>query len=93
MAKVVQDYLIGTPLLHDHTPEYDARYVNVTGDTMTGELTMGTNAIVLEDSAGVEWKLTVNTDGALVTTEVVPILPLEGNPIGLLLTLTYAADQ
>ena len=41
----------------------------------------------------VEWKLTVNTDGALVTTEVVPILPLEGNPIGLLLTLTYAADQ
>ena len=54
MAKVVEDLLLDTELLHDHIPDYDPRYVNITGDTMTGNLIMGTNFLILglENSQG-----------------------------------------
>ena len=49
--------------------QLDDWYVNVEGDTMTGQLNMQDNAIILQDSNGANWLLTVNTDGALVTTQ------------------------
>lgn len=69
----------------------DSRYVNVDGDAMTGTLTMGTNPIKMVDSSGGNWLLTVNTDGALVTTKVTS--PVIGNPLGLGLLFTYSEDQ
>lgn len=36
------------------------------------------------------WDMSIDDTGALVSTKRVPITPATGNPIGLLLTLTYA---
>ena len=87
------DKLLG-PLIHNHKSgditDGDSRWVNASGDTMTGVLNMGTNAIRMTDSNGVVWNLTLNTDGALVTT--VNTSPLQGNPVGLLLAITYPSD-
>lgn len=47
----------------------DTRYVNVTGDTMTGTLDVQTNGVVLQAAGTIA----------------------AGNPVGLLLSLTYAA--
>lgn len=47
------------------------------------------NSIILVDSNGVQWELTVDTDGALITTPLNQIQ--SGNPVGLLLSLTYPA--
>lgn len=66
------------------TSDADDAYVNANGDTMTGPLDMGTNAILLQDTDGIKWILTVNTDGSLQTS-----MSMAGNPIGLLLALTY----
>lgn len=65
----------------------DARWVNVTGDTMTGTLDMGTNAIILRSSDGSRWALTVGNDGALHTDL---LLSNPGESMGLFpLTITY----
>lgn len=70
------DKLVG-PLIHGHR----------IGDiTIDGDLDMGTNKIILTDSNGVDWELTVNTSGTLVTTQVVTTD--QGKPYGLLLALT-----
>ena len=47
MPKVVYDKLLDRELLHGHTPELDTRYINVTGDTMTGGLTIEPTADTL----------------------------------------------
>ena len=82
---VVYDKLVNKLLLHDHTGALDSRYVNVTGDTMFGNLDMGGNSILMTDNNGIKWRITVNTDGVLITTQETTTL---GTPIGMLLTLT-----
>lgn len=47
----------------------------------------GQNGIVLTDSNGVQWRVTVDTTGHLVTTQ---LATAAGTPIGLLLALTHA---
>lgn len=42
---VVFDKLLNKVLLHSHRTEYDAVYVNVTGDTMSGNLGISRNAV------------------------------------------------
>jgi len=80
MPSVSIDNIIkGNLVMHTHksTDIVDAptnTFVNITGDTMTGNLTMGTNWVILEDSGGTEWKITVNTDGALITSEVSTVI-------------------
>ena len=49
---VVYDKLVNKLLLHDHTGALDSRYVNVTGDTMFGNLDMGGNSILMTDNNG-----------------------------------------
>lgn len=82
---LIIDKLLG-PMIHDH----DSDYVNTDGDTMTGDLAMGTNAIKMTDSNGVVWDLTINTDGSLQTD--LSITPSQGEPFGPWLWLTYAQD-
>ena len=48
----------------------DARYVKKSGDTMTGDLNFPVLGYVMRDSNGVRWKVTIGTDGAIVTTPV-----------------------
>jgi hypothetical protein len=36
------------------------------------------------------WDVTIDDTGTIVTTKREPIVPMTGNPIGLLLSLTYA---
>lgn len=92
---VIYDLLLDEELSHKHPSsdlsdftEFDDRYVNVTGDTMTGDLFFGNSniGIVLQDSNGVNWRVTVDTDGNLVVTATDG-----GQPQGLLLSLTTAA--
>lgn len=52
------------------TDQFDSRYVKKSGDTMTGSLNMGQNEIILKDSNNVEWKITIDTTGNIITTEV-----------------------
>jgi hypothetical protein len=66
--------------------ETDARYVNTSGDTMTGELDMQDNAIILKSDNNKRWKVTIGDDGNLISTEIITIN--SGIPYGLLLTLT-----
>lgn len=47
---------------------------------------MKVNSLTLVDGNGIEWVLTVNTDGALVTTQTAVA---QGNPFGPWLWLTY----
>ena len=70
---VTFDKLLRKPLLHTHKSS-DIDY---------------TDGIILTDSDNVQWTLTVNTDGALVTALTSPPITT-GNPIGLLLVLTYS---
>lgn len=91
---VVYDKLLDEELSHRHPASdisdfslLDDRYVNVTGDSMTGDLFFGSSAIgiILTSPGGSLWRVSVDDTGALVTS------PTEGgSPMGLLLTLTYA---
>jgi len=92
---VTYDKLLDELLLHTHSADdlsdlsvLDSRYVNVVGDVMTGDLIFGnaTNGIILRDINGVQWRVTVNTTGALVTTQ-----SYAGMGTGLLLALTQAS--
>lgn len=42
-----------------------------TNSPMTGQLKMDENAIILRDTNGVDWALTIDTDGTPTTTEVI----------------------
>ena len=44
--------------------------------------------LYMTDSAGSEWKLTIDTDGRVVTTRTVN--PVAGNPMGPWLWFTYS---
>lgn len=45
----------------------DARYVNVTGDSMTGDLTFPEDGFVMTIGTA-SWRVTIDNTGALVTT-------------------------
>ena len=81
MGNLTVDKLFG-PMIHRHK----LSQIDVDSD-----LDMGDYGMILKDSNNVRWLITVNTDGALVTTKYG--LPLQGNPIGLGLLFTYPADQ
>lgn len=90
---VVYDKLLDEELSHKHPSSdlsdytvLDDRYVNAAGDSMTGDLIFSTAAIgiVLKDANGVQWRVTVDTTGALVTSQT-----QVGMSMGLLLALTY----
>lgn len=66
--------------------ENDTRYVNVTGDIMTGDLIFPATGFVMKDTNGVQWRVTVETSGNLTTTEIVTSDPYF--PYGLLLSAT-----
>lgn len=89
---VTIDKLLGEPLLHTHSSEdlsdlttLDDRYLRLQGGTLTGDLYFvdANTSVILKDSNGVSWRISVNTDGALVTSQTT-----SGTGIGLLLTLT-----
>lgn len=44
----------------------DTRYVNISGDTMTGDLNFPVNGIVLSDGSG-NWRVTLDATGHFVT--------------------------
>lgn len=52
-------------------------FVQKTGDIMTGNLDLQDNYLILKDSNGIDWLLTVTTDGAVITTEVPGLSLLE----------------
>lgn len=90
---VVYDKLLDTLLLHKHSSSdlsdysvLDDRYINATGDVMSGDLIFNSDSIgiILRDSNGIQWRVTVDTTGALVTSQT-----QAGQSIGLLLALTY----
>ena len=56
---------------------------------MAGEFDMQKNAIILQSDNDKRWKVTVGDAGNLITTEIAPAVIATGNPIGLLLSLTY----
>lgn len=59
-------------------------------DKLLGKLVLHTHdPLYLKDADGVEWAITVNTSGALVTTQIEVVTPEEGNPFGAWLWLTY----
>ena len=91
---VTYDKLLDELLLHTHSADdlsdvsaLDNRYVNVVGDTMSGDLIFSdaTKGIILLDMNGVQWRVTVDTTGALVTSQ-----SYAGMGTGLLLALTQA---
>lgn len=48
----------------------DSRYVNITGDTMTGDLNFPSTGYVMRDSNGLRWRVTIGTDGAFVINAI-----------------------
>lgn len=95
---VVHDKLLGKELLHKHTAEdvtgltssLDDTYVNVTGDTMVGDLRFPPEGFLMSDGTNL-WRVTIDTNGAIVTTpEGSSGGPASGQSIGLLLALTYS---
>ena len=57
-------------------PKKTGEFVAVSGDTMTGELDMQSNAIILKASNGTRYKVTVEDGGNLKTS------PIATTPIG-----------
>lgn len=70
----------------------DDAYVNVVGDEMSGdlEITDTTKGVILKDSSGGRWRVTIGTSGALITSQIVAA-GSAGEPMGLLLCLTYSS--
>ena len=49
----------------NYTSTLDSRYVNASGDTMTGSLILGNSQLVMGDASGVNGRLFFHTDGRL----------------------------
>ena len=68
----------------------DNRYVMVTGDTMTGNLDLQKNYLILQSDGGTRYRLSVANNGALVTEEIIST-GLTGQPFGAwLFRFTYS---
>lgn len=71
---VVFDKLLSKPLLHKHKAsdisDGDDRWVNVSGDTMEGDLIFPVTGFIMTDSNGEQWRVTIGTDGTLTTTMI-----------------------
>lgn len=62
--------------------------MGVTYDDLLGKVLLHTHdPLVLTDSNGIPWNVTVSTSGTLVVTQAYKT----GQPMGLLLTLTYSS--
>lgn len=48
-------------------PKNTGEFVAVSGDTMTGDLQFPVSGFLMEDNNGVIWRVTIGTDGAIVT--------------------------
>lgn len=68
MAKIIPN-----PVHADELQLYpdESKFVAVAGDTMTGDLNFPATGYVMRDTNGVRWRVTVGTDGALITTQIV----------------------
>lgn len=64
-SKVVFDPLLEDVVMHDHTDK-----LNLSGGIVSGDITYPATGYIMKDSNGVRWKVTVGTDGALITTAV-----------------------
>lgn len=66
-------------------------FVQRIGDEMSGDLEFTADDIgtIYEDSDGMRWRVTADPDGALRTSLVVDGNGSTGQPMGLLLALTY----
>lgn len=82
MATPAYDANLDDLVIHDH-----AEKLSLSGGTMTGDLIFPVTGFVMIDADGFYWRITINTDGALVATR----LGEPGTPIGLLLALTQAS--
>ena len=61
----------------------DSRYVNVSGDTMTGDLNIEDNELLITSPNGSSWTVTVGNDGNLITEQYSgPVDIVTGNPMG-----------
>lgn len=65
----------------------DTDYVNVTGDTMTGDLEFPATGFIMASAGGLRARVTMDENYALVTTPIV-VSGTTGSPYGLLLILT-----
>lgn len=66
-------------------------FLRLTGGSLTGELDMNQNAIILQSNDGNDWKLTINTSGQLVVTDPDATTPSGGSPVGMLLAITTSS--
>jgi hypothetical protein len=75
---VVYDKLLKTPLLHEHKAgdivDGDSRWINASGDTMEGDLIFPVTGFIMTDANGTQWRVTIGTDGALITTQILTLL-------------------
>ncbi len=67
----------------------DALYIKKAGDIMVGDLEFPVAGFIMNDGTG-RWRITIDNTGHLVSTIITAIIPVTGNPIGLLLALTYS---
>lgn len=70
MANPVYDALLDEVVLHDHGATV-GDYLPLAGGTVTGDVNYPLTGYVMKDSNNVRWRVTVNTDGSLVTTAIV----------------------
>ena len=65
--------VIPNPVHEDELQLYpdESQFVEISGDTMTGDLNFPVTGFVMRDSNNLRWRVTVNTEGALVTTAIV----------------------
>ena len=71
-------------------PVLDERYVNVTGDTMTGDLIFPATGFILTDQNGVQWRATAYAFGDTANVNLTKIITTDpGFPYGLSLYVLY----
>lgn len=64
-------------------------YLPLSGGTLTGNLDLDGNYLILKSPGGTRYQISVNDAGTLITEAIIET-GLTGQPIGLLLALTYA---
>lgn len=64
--------VIPNPVHEDELQLYpdESQFVAVEGDTMEGDLEFPATGFLMTDSNGIKWRVTIGTDGAIVTTAI-----------------------